>query len=197
MCIASDFQMYYRESYVSFNSKPFFVESVNYSREIRNNANADDLDAASFASYLYSDHEAIPESLIFSGTVYSEDGRYETVSVPMGHLDLENPRIGYIKNGDSWTWFTYSPEQCAKKGLTPLRLNVKRFSHDCYWKFFNPTFDNICLDYDLLLNDEKLYYKGVKIGDVQGTSVIIDHKFGILSNYITDKLPEGLCLQLL
>lgn len=197
MCIASDFQMYYRDSFVLCDGQPFYVGGVSYPRSLRRAAEEAGEEPSRFANYLYSDHDSLGENLMFFGHLYRQDGSTSGHrEILLRDLDVENPRLGYAKVNGQWKWFTYSPEQCAKKGLTPLRLNIKHFPNDVYWSLFNPVFDNECLDYDLLLHGGMLHYKGVRIGRVIGNDVVVDGKFAILSDYITEKLPEGLCLQI-
>lgn len=200
MSIASDFSMYYSDTYVGYTIDgvvhPMFVEDVTYISEVYDEAESEDREVEEVVEFLYQEHDQIIDHLIFRGYYVSESGRTHSVEVPLTEILLENPKLGYVHDRGKWQWVTYSPNQSVKKGLCHRRLNNMNISPEGLFNLFNIRSTEELLDNDLLLLEGGLHYKGVQIASREGTTLVLSKEFAIMEDYIKSLLPETLCLEI-
>lgn len=200
MRIDNDYSMYYQDTYVGLplnsGTYPFFVEAVEFSDDALSQCEEDGVDPEEYFEYLYEEPEAAADVLVFMGYYFDGRGESHRMVVPMDELDLENPTLGYVKDGDTWKWYTYTVNQSVKKGLCPRRLNIHEpLSGTLLYKLFNIKPSGNLLDRDLLLEDSGLSYKGIRIAERDGDTLSLDNRFGIMTSYIERLLPEGVNLE--
>lgn len=198
MCIASDFAMYYSDSYVGIQEGdvivPFLVANVDYQSWMYDRQQETGERMSTMTNRLYEAHEEIVSSLRFSGYKLDPDGRRINATVDMADLILENPRLGYIKVNGNWKWITYAPQQSAKKGLSNRRLSYHGLERMHIYELFNIKPDGERLNNDLVLTSRGLGYKGVIIGSYDGNTVTVSSEFSHLQKLLGETLPEGTAL---
>lgn len=164
MSLASDFRLYYLETYITFMQNgikvPMYVTDVNFS------GNEPDEDPYSM------DHA---HDLVFRGhPLIGSDGEYRlsdrTVSKSFDELCFEVPPLGYyqLRDGES-IWLGFMPQRSAKKGFSLRKTNRGRnlSMNDCnnlLHKIFNDT--RSYFQRNFIIEGSVLNYKGVTIGSV-------------------------------
>ena len=189
MCIASDFQLYYSDSFVGVRGEgeevlPFYVTGVDYQQWYKEEAHAAGRNTRSLAEELYSKHDDVIRALEFHGHVISGDGNRSTRTVPMAELILENPELGYIKRNNRWVWVTYEAQHSAKKGLMSRRTNQDDLNNDQLYQLFNIRPEGDRLHNDFVLSDNKLNYKGTVIGNQQESTLVVKEDFKIMESLL-------------
>ena len=200
MCIASDFTMYYSDSFVGVQFvnevRPFKVFSVDYSDEVLDEAEDEGFDSSISTEYLYSEHHLLEKSLVFVGNLLNSEGEYTLKKIPMHMLMLENPQLGYIYDDvlEEWDWFTYSPNQSVKKGFTARRVQGREIDNVDIYKLFNIKVDEHRLDFDTVNTGSRILYKGIEVADVVDSVIELRPEFKCLKRHLSTLINDGLCL---
>lgn len=198
MGIARDFLMYYGDSYVGVRGSgeeilPFQVTGVDYQDWFRREPERRGVSFEQLRRELYSKHEEVVQALQFSGIVtLDEQGHRENRICSMADLILENPELGYIKCGRTWRWVSYTPQHSAKKGLLMRRITYQTATRSDIYNLFNIRPGGERLHRDVVLTNNKLCYKGVEIGTLEGQRLTVGQPFEIMDTFITSILPQGL-----
>lgn len=194
MCIAEDFNRYYGRTYVGVRGRggvihPFHVSDVRYQQWFVEEAEEADVDLRLHANKLYSQHGEIVTALQFDGQLIDKDGSRIEKSYPMSDLILENPELGYIKTGSGWRWVAYLPRQSVKKGVLAERLTYTSFGRKEMYNMFNIKPEGNLLSRDVLIDANRLKYKGVSIGYIDGNDIHVGYVFRPLENMLQEILP--------
>ena len=190
-----DFGMYYSSTYVGVrqpNGKVnvMFVESVQNDDEmfnLRNYPSGRARQAAEFGDDAYN-------AMVFHGNVSnggSGRGNSRSVSVASDTLVFDLPDPKYIKIDNQYHWASYRANRSTKKGLSDRRFNCGiRLTPRVAYAMFNNEPDENIIGGIFLRNGNKLDYKGVPIGDVNGNNVTLYAEAAHLTRVLQQEWPE-------
>lgn len=188
MAMTDDFHMYYNGTYVGLNREgyivPFYVEMVENDNSI----------------FDYDDH---PESewfgdlalsaLNFRGIITEADGRNRQLVINHDDPDLvlEMPDSKYIMFRERYYWVAWKANKSTKKGLCSRRLaGLPNFSHEVAAAMFSiESVPNVYADC-LLIQGNELHYKGVVVGTVNDSNIVLVPEAAHLLRLVTREIPQ-------
>lgn len=194
MSLASDFHMYYNETFVGYiNSEgvvcPFYVTNVVFDSNA--DLGRDDHDPQLTEHLIFQGHDVINDE--DEGYRYSQRNR----SIPIHDLILDMPKLGYYNApGDGNIWISYNPQRSTKKGFTFRRTtyrvdgNSRRLNLVC--NIFKDTRSDFERNF-LFVRDrgfQRIMYKGANIGRLNHDNTLRLHPDAEV--YLRDIINEGL-----
>lgn len=198
MSIISDMDLYYRRTYLGYQCpngvvKPFSVENTAVRRELLDENG--DIDIESLSNDLHVNHDSIKTSLCFYGYMYNSNGDHDgqiTINFDDPNLLWDLPELGYVKIGNRWSWMNYKAIHSAKKGFYLDRVNSKgsiRSTKNVY-QVFNTRLDEVNPHKDLVMKDDKLFYKGLHIGQQDGEIINLRPQASYLVSFVQENFPN-------
>lgn len=198
MSITSDMDLYYRRTYLGYKCangivKPFSVENTMVQSHLLDENGDIDIDLLS--RDLHINHEGIKSSLCFFGYLYDSNGDHNgqiTINFDDPNLVWDLPELGYVKIGSKWVWMNYRAVHSAKKGFYLDRVNSKgsiRSTKHVY-QVFNTVLNEDNPHKDLLMKNDKLFYKGLLIGLKDGEVINLKPQAAYLVSFVQENFPN-------
>lgn len=193
MSLHNDFGMYYSGSYIGVIQEsgeilPFYVECVTNNRSL---FDLNSIPRSYRAREEYGD--AAYNALVFHGNLYGSNGRVKAyhACVATNTLVFDLPDPKYIKINNQYYWCSYRSNRSTKKGLCDRRFSSNiQLSSDVAYSLFNEIEDENIIDGIFLRHGNKLDYKGIPIGGINGTDVALCAEANHLSKVLQKGWPE-------
>lgn len=192
MSLHDDFGMYFGNTYIGVrqsNGKvyPMWVESV------QNDSDLFNLRSIPSSQRAAAEHgDEAYNALVFYGNVFNGRSRnHREVGMASDTLVFDLPDPKYIKVGDAYHWASYRANRSTKKGLSDRRFSCSvRLTEQIAMAMFNDVEDENIIGGIFLRNGNKLDYKGVPVGDVDGVNVVLYAEAAHLARVLTAEWPE-------
>jgi hypothetical protein len=180
MRIASDFAMYYSNTYIGYQEVPggpilpFYIDNVEWGGEGPPWEGSDDFDGDDyqarddwFSSDEYNDYTRYAyDNLVFMGSlVINQQGttrHLEVTGFHNPHLEFRNPLLGFVQTHTSSTnktWITYLVNRSVKKGLANNRISVSLSSQIAWQAYEKFESDRTERDYHLEVSTGFIKYR--------------------------------------
>lgn len=189
-----DFGMYYNGTYIGVRQASgkvnvMYVESVQNDDErfnLRSYPSGRARQAAEFGDDAYN-------AMIFHGNVSGAGSQRHSRSIPVssGQLVFDLPDPKYIKIENNYYWASYRANRSTKKGLSDRRFSCNtRLTPRVAYAMFNDIEDENIIGGIFLRNGNKLDYKGVPVGDVDGVNVTLYAEAAHVAKVLQKEWPE-------
>lgn len=180
MSLASDFHMYYNETFVGVHNQagevlPFYVVNVSFADGTE--FNGDDHDPELMDSLVFHGHDIVGNS--DDGYRYSDRPR----SLPITECILDIPKLGYFEvPGEGKLWLSYNPQRSTKKGFTFRRTNYRGDGgNNRRLRLVKQVYADNRSDFErnfLFIKDravQRIMYKGVNVGRINSDGELRIH----------------------
>ena len=167
MSLASDFHMYYNETFVGMVTPdglvPLYVANVTFNGSA--NIDFETHDPNAMEHLMFHVHDIVEDD--DEGLRYSNRSR----AVSINELVLDMPKLGYYSvPGENRTWISYNPQRSTKKGFTFRRTTWRSDSNNRRLRLVREIFADTRSDFERnfhFIRDrgfQRIQYKGVNIG---------------------------------
>ncbi len=201
MNLVDDFRMYYSDTWLGVKRgdkiHPFYINNITWDRDafVGDHHRLEDV---------YGNGENI-SCIVFEGyEVTDEEGETSplTLRKDSSELVLDPPILGYVKvGGVRWGWCSLVPSHTAKKGICSRKLSIGSVanSHSDIFRLFNthPDDHEELINRDTLVRDGTLFYKGFKVGKVEGSIFYLLSEAMFLSTMLQKDVDGCQILELL
>ena len=198
MSIISDMELYYKRSYLGLRQedgsvKPFYIEHIIFRSHLVNSEGEFDVD--NLTRQMHVNHDLIKSGLIFVVQMYS-DGRFSspaTINFDDPNIVWDLPDLGYVKLPSSgWAWLSYRPLHAAKKGFITDKLHraMTIRNHRDIYAIFNTPPSALNPHKDLLMLQDKVFYKGYEVGNVEEGVITLTNKMSYLEKFVTESFTN-------
>lgn len=192
MSLHDDFGMYYNNTFIGLQQRdgrifPLWVESVSNDSDLFNLRNFPS------AQRVAAEHgDEAYNAMVFNGTKFNGRGTSSASAAVASEniiFDLPNPK--YIKVDNNYYWCSYRANRSTKKGLCDRRFSsTLRLTNKVAYAMFNDEPDENIIGRVFLKNGNKLDYKGVPIGNLEGTAVTLYREAAHLERVLQQEWPE-------
>lgn len=194
MSLASDFHMYYNETFVGMATPngvvPLYVTNVSFDRNANIDRETHDPNAMEHLMFHVYDVIEDPEE---GGFRYSSNHR----PVSINDLILDMPKLGYYTvGGEGKVWISYNPQRSTKKGFTFRRTTWRSESNSRRLRLVKEIFADNRSDFERnfhFVRDrgfQRIMYKGVNIGRMNTDGELRLHPDADV--YLRNVITEGL-----
>lgn len=194
MSLHDDFGMYYNGTYIGYRQNngtvlPFLVDSVS------NNSDMFSLRNYPAHERQRMEHgEEAHNAMVFNGSIIgtgrnNRNGRSVGMSEDRLVFDLPDPR--YVKFDNLYYWVSYRANRSTKKGMCSRRINCQlNFGDTLATLMWDNTPDANIVGGCFLKHGNKLDYKGVPVGELDGVNVVLYSEAAHLSRLLQQEWPE-------
>lgn len=195
MSLASDFNMYYSETFVGLQTPnglvPLYVHAVSFDSNA--NIDFDTHDPNAMEHLMFHVHDIVdhPEE----GITYSSNSR----RVSINDLVLDMPKLGYYDiPGEGRVWLSYNPQRSTKKGFTFRRTTWRGDSNRRRLNLVRQVFSDTRSDFERnfhFVRDrgfQRIMYKGLNVGRLNPDNDIRLHPE---AGYLREIVQDGLGVQ--